>query len=548
MKTWVTFIAIFTYLVFSADLFAQTLIIDENRFIGGDACFTQIAHSVKTSDDGVVFVGSTQCNNNGDIPPTKSYQQGWNVLIGKLDANRQLLWIKVFGGTDEDRAVSVCETKDGGLVVLCDTKSDDGDVSSHFGTKGIEDIWLIKLDATGNMLWEKTFGSSYSDASTSIKEDGQGNLLLLGVNNGAGDDIPSHHGGQFAMDWVLIKTDSVGNKIWVKVYGGTAEEGNAGSVIVADSNYFIASNSKSTDYNCNDISWFGTTPTSVNAHLLKLDTAGTFIWDKSYGGSSGDGIDYAFFDDRDNSIIAIGFTYSKDYMVPPEAFNNYSWMIKTDMNGDTLWTLALLSDHTKSYQHHSICKGPDGGYLLARDATAKKLGDTTTVSGKTNTNIFAISKSGQQLAEMTFGSFGWTGNDYLGNIIPYKNGYVACGWSSQSKFDKGRNTGNINGQNGGGFLSYLLFWPENIAGLNSKSGALKVFPNPARDKLTIIIPDEYNTGAIVVYNNNGQKIYKAIVEKQKSKINTVNWTSGIYFIRYSNQNNAVITQKIIIEK
>lgn len=542
-RTITTLTIILSLFFLSHQINAQNIIIDENLFIGGDSCFTKIYSSVSTPDGGLVFVGSTQCNNSGDIPATKSYHQDWNVLVGKVDANRNILWVKVYGGTDFDVAVDICNTKDSGYAVLCETKSSNGDVSGHYNNS---DLWLLKLNSSGDLLWEKSYGSSYIDEPIAVTEDKEGHLLLFGENNGANIDIPIHYGGTFSFDWVLIKTDASGNKIWAKVYGGTESEGG-GSIIITDSNYYIVSGSWSTDINCYDTSWFGTASTASNFHLLKLDTAGNFIWDRSYGGSNLEGVFDALYDDRDNSIVMVGKTTSVDYMLPPESVNSLSWVVKTDLNGDTIWTQILVSNKKRASSMHSICKNNYGGYIIAREVNAVPLGDTTVMSGKSNLNIFVLDSNGHVDNHITYGSLGKSGVDYLGNIIPYQNGYVVSGYSSQNKFDMGRNSGNTNGTVGGGFLTYLYYWPLNIEDANIVS-KIEVSPNPAKDRLLIILPPEYEKCMVQIYNSFGKVVYNTKAEKNRIKIDIGSWMSGLYVVRYINKEMKPISRKFLIQK
>ena len=143
---------------------------------------------------------------------------------------------------------------------------------------------------------------------------------------------------------------------------------------------------------------------------------------------------------------------------------------------------------------------------------------------------------------MTYGSFGWSGNDYLGNIIQYKDGYIISGQSSQNKFDKGRNTGNINGQKGGGFLTYLLFWPESVEQTSDNRMSFTVYPNPATDYL--YIDNHADKGLnIAITDVTGRTLHKGYMTN--TKLDVRYWATGIYIINITDEDGNTYTRKVM---
>jgi hypothetical protein len=288
------------------------LVIDSTRFITGNQCCTEIYYSIPTADKGILFVGSDAGNPGGIIPYFSiDISVNGNVMIGKIDSNHQISWIKIYGGSQADGASSIVQTADGGYAVLASTASNDGDVT---GFLGVTDIWLLRIDASGNLLWEKCYGSPAQDYGISIANTPDNGFIILGGSYGSGDDIPFHYGDMSTTDWIVIKTDSTGNMQWCKDLGGTGEEGD-GSIITMDSSYYLVANSSSTDHDCTDTAWHRGVNTGADYYVLKLDNIGRVLWDSSYGGSGGDGVNYAMFDLRDSTIAITGTTNSDDYMV-----------------------------------------------------------------------------------------------------------------------------------------------------------------------------------------------------------------------------------------
>ena len=170
--------------------------------------------------------------------------------MGKIDSDHHIAWIKVFGGSEDDQGVSACQTPDGGYAILATTESDDSEVTGSF--PGGQGMWLLRLDAAGTLLWEKWFGPTITGGALaiSISNTPDHGFIMLGSTNGTGGDVPFHYGGTFSQDWLVVKTDSMGNKQWSKDLGGTGDEQPLGSVLSIDNSYYLVSSGYSTDHDC----------------------------------------------------------------------------------------------------------------------------------------------------------------------------------------------------------------------------------------------------------------------------------------------------------
>ncbi len=213
---------------------AQSLYIDSTRFVGGaDACGgTECRYAFKTVDGNIFFSGVTNCANGGGNIPVNFVGEE-NIVVGKLDSNLNVVWVKVYGGSRSDVPKSAVQTRDGGYAVLTTTYSNDHDVSGNHDTTGSTgDLWVIKIDSNGNLLWQKCYGSISDEQAISITTTQDNGLIFFGNSQGQGGDVPSHHyGSAWNYDWVVIKTDSVGNLQWSKTIGGTGDESSVGGVL-----------------------------------------------------------------------------------------------------------------------------------------------------------------------------------------------------------------------------------------------------------------------------------------------------------------------------
>ncbi|MHA2610064.1 MAG: InlB B-repeat-containing protein [bacterium JZ-2024 1] len=307
----------------------------------GTARLDEVESIQQTSDGGYIVAGRTF-----------SFAAGLDdIWVLKLDANGNVLWQKTYGGTDSDGASSIQQTSDGGYIVAGVTKSFGG---------GSWNIWVLKLDANGNVLWQKTYGGTDSDGASSIQQTSDGGYIVAGGTRsfGAGsDDI-----------WVL-KLDANGNVLWQKTYGGPYNDWAYSLQQTSDGGYIVAGSTYSFGAGSDDI-W-----------VLKLDADGNVLWQKTYGGADGDGA-YSIQQPSDGGYIVAGSTYSFG------AGSDDIWVLKQDADGNVLWQKTYGG--TGSDRASSIQQTSDGGYIVAGSTYSfgAGFGDIWVLKLDANGNIF----------------------------------------------------------------------------------------------------------------------------------------------------------------
>jgi len=253
------------------------------------------------------------------------------IIIFKLFLFAQApdtLWTKTFGGGNFDFGYSVQQTFDGGYVIAGETSS--------FGVGG-SDVWLIKTDANGDTLWTKTYGSSLFDGGYSVQQTSDGGYIITGNFAGtAGTDS----------DVWLIKTDSNGDSLWTKTFGKDFVHNFGYSVQqTSDGGYIVA----------------GTTQTfgigTGEVYLIKTDVNGDSAWTRKFGFGGGRSEGFSVQQTSDEGYIITGFTSA----LGPSGAGDVL-LIKTDANGNSLWTKNYGEfgfDTGRSVQQTS-----DGGYII----------------------------------------------------------------------------------------------------------------------------------------------------------------------------------------
>jgi len=252
----------------------------------------------QTTDNGYILCGSTD-SSDGDVTENKGKLDFWIV---KLSQNGALQWQKTYGGSLEDYANSAKQTLDGGYIVVGAVASDDGDITD---SRGNVDYWILKLDATGNVQWQKAYGSEAFDVAENVlltPDHGYVIAGFVGFRN-SGDVIGHNELGLF--DYWVIKIDSLGALLWQTVIGGTNPDWARDIAQVPNGDLFVVGTTQSVDGDIFD------NDGGSECWLIKLDHTGELLWQQTYGGSNPDHA-YALDVTNDQGLIFAGYAWSSD--------------------------------------------------------------------------------------------------------------------------------------------------------------------------------------------------------------------------------------------
>lgn len=193
---------------------------------------------VQADDGGYVMTGASE-SEDFDITNARGSYDFWVI---KNDEDGTLLWENSFGGTGIEIAQDIAKTVDGGYVITGNTFSNDTDVVDN---KGESDIWLIKINDEGGLVWQKTFGGSAFDAAESVTLSKDGGFIIIG-NSKSNDKDASDNAGE--NDIWLIKTDSEGNMVWQKTFGGTNLDFGFDAIETDNNGILLVGETSSTDF------------------------------------------------------------------------------------------------------------------------------------------------------------------------------------------------------------------------------------------------------------------------------------------------------------
>jgi len=322
----------------------------------------------QTLDGGYIVAGYTNSNGgDGDVVgPNRGWYDWWIV---KISATGNIQWSKRLGGENDDKVFSIQPTTDGGYISAGYTSwPGGGDVSGFHApitpTSITSDAWIVKLNNSGIVQWQKCLGGTNSESAYSIQQTSDGGYIYVGQTNSNDGDVSGNHGGT---DIWIVKTNNSGNIQWQKCIGGTGNE--IANVVqqTADNGHIIVGQSNSTDGNASG------NHGEYDAWIVKLNSTGTIQWQKMLGGSGYD-FAYSIKQIRGNSYIIAGETNSTDGDIIGNHGGYDAWIVELNSTGSIQWQKCLGGTSTDGAS--TIQQTLDGNYIVA-GTTGSNNGDVS---------------------------------------------------------------------------------------------------------------------------------------------------------------------------
>lgn len=219
------------YLVIKTDGQGET---EWYKYLGGSG--SEAAYSIRQTIDGGYIVAGETSSSGGDITFNHGARDIWVV---KLDPDGEIEWQKTYGGTVDEKANSIQLTADNGYIIAGQTLSSDGDVTDN---SGVHDFWILKIDSVGDILWQNTYGGSSFEEALGIRELKDGGFIAVGYSASNDLDVSINNGKQ---DVWIIRLDNAGQLVWEKSFGGSKDEIGFSVDQTSDDGFIIGSASNS---------------------------------------------------------------------------------------------------------------------------------------------------------------------------------------------------------------------------------------------------------------------------------------------------------------
>ena len=408
------------------------------------------------------------------------------------------LWTRTYGGSDYDYAYSVQQTTDGGYIVAGYTAS--------FGA-GLEDFYLVKTNTSGAPLWTRTYGGSFREEANSVQQTADGGYIVAGRTESFG-------AGSY--DFYLVKTNSQGDTLWTRTYGGSSTDVAYSVRQSADGGYIMAGWTNS----------FGAG--EYDFYLVKTNSQGDTLWTRTYGGINYDRA-YSVQQTTDGGYIVAGYTWSFG------AGGYDFYLVKTNSQGDTLWTRTYGGrDWDNAY---SVQQNADGGYIVAGHTLSFGAGIRDFYVVRTNSQ-------GNTLWTRTYG--GSMGDEAYSVQQTADGGYIVAGYTSSF--------------GAGSYDFYLVKTGPDVSkaeparnGIPSEYILYPNFPNPFNPstQMAYALP---KTGkvSLKVFNLLGEEVATLVQGMQSAGTHTALFDgsglpSGIYLCRLESE-DFIQTKKMVLLK
>jgi hypothetical protein len=407
----------------------------------------------------------------------------WLVMT---DPSGNKIWDRRFGGPGAEDHFETILLPDGFLSGGHSFSPSGNDVTedNRDSTISSNDYWIVKIGFNGQKIWDKRFGGTSFENFGSVRLTPDGGLIIAGssFSDVGGDKTEPGQGG---WDYWLVRTDSMGNKIWDRRFGGTADDFATAVEIVPDGNYLVGGYSGSGAGGDKTDTCRGGT----DYWIVKVDDSGNLLWDKTFGGSNNDWL-FSLAISTDDGLLIGGQSFSPVSGEKTEANHDPApsgsdrWVIKSDAAGMKLWDRTYGADQTEDL--NQIIPGPDGGFLVTGESYSQANGDKTEPNlGIEQTWILKADSMGTVLWDKTIFTLGHDESGYV--VTDGPDCFVVVNFCTAD-------TGGYKSEDSKGYGDYFMIRMCLDTALAiqqpGEPGEWKIWPNPAGDMITLEIPND----------------------------------------------------------
>jgi len=512
------------FIILSFSINAQTFVIENQKTIGGS--LDDVCKKVIQLDNGnLLLILDSNSPISGD-KTINSYglNDYWIICI---DSTLNIKWQKVYGGTGSDMIIDVIFSYNQIVVIGNSTSPISGNKTvANFGS-GTSDIWIVCLDINGNEKWQKAYGGSENEKARKIIGNGKNYFLLsTSQSNISGTKSENSKGGY---DYWISEIDSLGNQLWDKTIGGNNNDNASSFTIYNSDTLIIVGSSLSTisgDKTENRISSSSYEPDIWT--MMFLLNSKNIAWDKTLGGLKEDGNMYG----KSESVLVLNRFI---YLISKS--NSGIGGTKTSLDYGTydIWLNKLNSNGVKIWDKTyggSDFDAPEDiqwisneRFLIYGSSSSDISGNKTSgTNGSSDLWFLTIDTLGNIVSDFNIGG---ADADFGANIIKLTNGSFLVSSTSNSSISGDKT------ENSKGALDSWTIKLSFYAGLAEPlyKNIVTIFPNPSSNYLTIIIISPNQVIALLqIYNSLGQLVVSQEPNTVEVTIDVRNLKSGVYFV------------------
>lgn len=505
------------------------------------------------------------------------------ILSPSIAIAQDILWEKSYGGLYTEYLFDAYPTMDNGFILAGSSLSDASGNKTVDNIHGL-DYWICKMDESGSMEWERSFGGDGMDMLISLAYTAEGGFVLAGNSASLKSDFKKESTRGQEDIWV-IKLRPDGEEEWQKTIGGSGKDIVSKVLQTPDGGYILGGSSSSPGIEKENARVEKESPHYGNLDywLVKLNTEGTIEWERTYGGIYKDQLESLSLT-RDNGFIVGGYSNSPTSITKsdnPVGEGGDYWILKLDEKGNIEWQKTLGGDGDEHL--HQIIQTKDNGYVVGGSSSSLYGGSKTKANGKgidfwvlkldefggvdwqetydfgeidvltslvenkdgslliggyiQNKNYFQkasskdegindfvlikVAEDGEELWKTFVGS---NGQEVLRKVIITRDGdYVLAGTS------RGEKSRDKNTQKGRSDFWLVKLGEEEKEDEPDLPG-LEAFPNPTQGFTNIIVNHEFSEATATVYDIRGRKLQHFDITSRTVPINLELYMEGIYIV------------------
>jgi len=476
---------------------------------------------------------------------TLTSEGGSNIFLVKYNSDGNVLWAKSTGGTNDDYVSSVAADGFGNIYLAGEFKSPAITFGSITLTNETgSDIFIVKYNSNGNVLWAKdvSLPTNGENFPQALTLDPSGNIYLAGNFNTTITFGTTTLTSEGGDDFFLVKYNSDGNVLWAKSEGGTNEDYVFSVAADGFGNIYLAGEFTSSTLT------FGTT-TLINkgnedAFLTKYNSDGNVLWAKSAGGVNGEGIS-SVAPDASGNIYALLYSESHIISFGSITLSNepgWNYIVKYNIDGNVIWAKCI--DNTWDDDMIYATVDPSGNTYVSGDFYSPTISfGTTTLTNKGGDDI-VLAKFNSNGSVTWAKSIGGTNDEGAYSVALGISGniYLAGAFGSPTL-----TFGSTTIVNNGETATFDMFIAKlsNATGINeiNSSSKIEIYPNPASNTLSINAPQH---SAIGILNIQGKLIISMAANSNSTTIDISSLPTGVYFVK-AVTGKGVVTKKFIKE-
>lgn len=507
---------IFLLILLSAKCFSQAPTIQWQKSFGG--YWEESANSVlQTPDGGYIFAGRTN-STDGDVVGYAWGQHNpfyGDVWIVKTNATGTIEWQKLYGGFYNDAAIKIINTTEGGYLFTGNSESSNGTVTGHIGNY---DYWVVKLNTTGDIEWQKNLGGTSEDLVRDIKQTADGGYIAIGHSS---SNLPNAHGMK---EVYLVKLSGTGTIQWWKAFGGSNDDIGHSVSQTLDGGYILTGTTKSANGN------FTVNKGMTDIFIIKTNAIGTIEWQKTIGGTKED-FGHCIIALADGSYVLSGATSSTDGDIT--TINRGStdlWVAKMDTSGTIIWQKSYGGTTSEYYDSCKIYQTSEGGFITMGTAYSND-GDCVGAHSYNTGDVWTV-KLNSEGNKQWQRCFGGRGDDYGLNIIEtVDKGYMISGTSRNNIINPAGADWTPSTINNTYDAWLIKLNPDSFLLNNEEFTAsnISVYPNPVSDVLNIDVSNINEISKIIITDMLGKKILEQT--GNFPNVSVQNLAKGVYTIQ-----------------